>query len=106
VPALRRFTTAEAPENLLVEIRGLLVQAFDGDFSDDDWEQTLGGWHVVVIGGGAVLSHAGPTFVRSGSEVIRTEDEDDGVMVLRFGPSEVVDLTAPLSCQSRRGDDW
>lgn len=48
----------------------------------------------------------GPTFVRRGGELIRTEDEDDGVMVLRFGPSAGVDLTAPIVCEARRGDDW
>lgn len=48
----------------------------------------------------------GPTFARHGSETIRTEDEDEGVMVLRFGPSKGVDVTAPLSCDGRRGDDW
>jgi aminoglycoside 2'-N-acetyltransferase I len=49
---------------------------------------------------------AGPTFVRSGTGRIRTPDDDDGVMVLRFGPSAVVDLTAPITCEARAGDDW
>lgn len=48
----------------------------------------------------------GPTFARHGADAVRTEDEDDGVMVLRFGPSSDVDLTAPISCESRPGDDW
>ena len=48
----------------------------------------------------------GPTFVRTGGRLVRTEDEDDGVMVLRFGPSQETDLTAAISCDSRRGDDW
>ena len=48
----------------------------------------------------------GPTFVRTGGQLVRTEDEDDGIMVLRFGPSQEVDLTAPISCDSRPGDDW
>jgi len=48
----------------------------------------------------------GPTYVRHGSEVIRTAEDDDGLMVLRFGPSKDIDLTAPLSCAGRRGDDW
>jgi aminoglycoside 2'-N-acetyltransferase I len=48
----------------------------------------------------------GPTFVRDGSEEIRTEEEDDGVMVLRFGVSRDIDLTASLSCERRLGDDW
>jgi aminoglycoside 2'-N-acetyltransferase I len=48
----------------------------------------------------------GPTFVRDGAATTRTEDEDDGVMVLRFGASEQVDLTAPITCEARPGDDW
>jgi aminoglycoside 2'-N-acetyltransferase I len=48
----------------------------------------------------------GPTFVRDGAETIRTEAEDDGVMVLRFGPSARVDVTAPIACERRCGDDW
>ncbi|HXH55839.1 GNAT family N-acetyltransferase [Iamia sp.] len=48
----------------------------------------------------------GPTYVRDGATTIRTEDEDDGVMVLRFGPSAEVDLTASISCEARPGDDW
>ena len=48
----------------------------------------------------------GPTNVRRGQDATRTEGEDGGVMVLRFGPSADVDLTAPLLCEARTGDDW
>lgn len=48
----------------------------------------------------------GPTWVRDGPALRRTEEDDDGLMVLRFGPSAGVDLTAPLSCEARAGDDW
>jgi aminoglycoside 2'-N-acetyltransferase I len=52
----------------------------------------------------------GPTYVRVGaddrSRLLRTEDEDDGVMVLRFGPSADIDLTASITCEQREGDDW
>jgi aminoglycoside 2'-N-acetyltransferase I len=48
----------------------------------------------------------GPTFVRTAGELVRTPDEDDGVMVLRFGPSLAIDLAAPISCDARPGDDW
>ena len=48
----------------------------------------------------------GPTFVRDGKQETRTEQEDDGVMILRFGVSQDIDLTAPLSCEQRRGDNW
>jgi aminoglycoside 2'-N-acetyltransferase I len=48
----------------------------------------------------------GPAFVRRGEHVTRTEDEDGGIMVLRFGPSAGADLSAPITCAARRGDDW
>ena len=48
----------------------------------------------------------GPTFAQDGENLIRTEEDDDGVMVLRFGPSEGLDLTGTLVCESRPGDDW
>ncbi|MDQ3766493.1 MAG: GNAT family N-acetyltransferase [Actinomycetota bacterium] len=177
MPDIHVLTTAEASGSLLLAIRRLLARAFEGEFSEEDWAHTIGGWHVVVTDGGATLSHAavvprvlevadrplnagyvegvgtaperrreglgslvmakvselipnefdmgalstgrhefydrlgwerwrGPTFVRRGSETVRTEEEDDGVMVLRFGPSRDVNLTAPISCEGRRGDDW
>jgi aminoglycoside 2'-N-acetyltransferase I len=48
----------------------------------------------------------GPTFVRDGERLLRTEDDDDGLMVLRFGASASVELTAPITCEPRPGDDW
>lgn len=176
--AVQVFTTGDASASQLARIRRLLDGAFaGGDYSDEDWEHAVGGWHVVLADSGVVLAHAavvprllevadrpfragyvegvataatrqgeglgsvamaeaarivrgefelgalstgrhsfyerlgwerwqGPTFVRRNSGAVRTEDEDDGVMVLRFGPSENVDLTAPISCESRAGDDW
>jgi aminoglycoside 2'-N-acetyltransferase I len=48
----------------------------------------------------------GPTFVRRGHDRVRTPDEDAGIMVLRLGSSLDVDLTQPIVCESRSGDDW
>ena len=48
----------------------------------------------------------GPTFVRHGPNVIRTADEDDGIMVLRYGTTSGLDLAALISCETRPGDDW
>jgi aminoglycoside 2'-N-acetyltransferase I len=49
----------------------------------------------------------GPTYVRrSDGTLDRTEDEDDGIMVLRFGPSADLDLTLPICCDDRPGDAW
>lgn len=48
----------------------------------------------------------GPTFVRSGDELVRTPDEDDGIMVLRTEATRYLELTGPLACDARAGDDW
>ena len=172
-----RFTTRDASIECLVQIRDLFFTAFDETFTEQDWEHVLGGWHVVVGDGDAIVAHAavvervlevadrpfrtgyvegvathparqreglgsqtmdevgrlllsefemgalatgvegfyeshgwkrwlGPTYVRYGSDLVRTEEEDGGVMVLPFGPSEGIDLSSPLSCPSRSGDDW
>ncbi len=175
---VRVVTTAEAGSDLLGRVRALMNEAFEGDFSDEDWDHALGGWHVLVSSeDGDLVAHAavvprrlcvadrpfqsgyveavgtspavqgtgvgsvamqaigdllprhfelgalatgrwsfyerlrwerwrGPTFARTGDDVIRTEDDDDAVMVLRFGPSADIDLTAALTCEARPGDDW
>jgi aminoglycoside 2'-N-acetyltransferase I len=38
----------------------------------------------------------GPTFARDGTQEIRTEQQDDGVIILRLGVSLHIDLTASL----------
>lgn len=48
----------------------------------------------------------GPTFVFRDGRRVRTEDEDDGIMALRFGVSADVSLADPIACLSRTGDDW
>ncbi len=174
---VRWFTTPEAAPHDLDAIRALMDRAFDGAFTDDDWDHSVGGWHVVAIAEEAIVAHAsvvgrtldvadmsfdtgyveavatdperhglgfgtsvmraaaelisehhrlgalstgehhfyerlgwerwqGPTFVRNGDELIRTPDEDDGIMVMRFGPSAGVDLRSRIVCESRTGDDW
>ncbi len=49
----------------------------------------------------------GPTFVsRANGSVVRTEEEDDGIMVLPLGLPEGLDKTVSLTCEERCGDDW
>ncbi len=48
----------------------------------------------------------GRTFVETGSGRLRTADEDDGIMVLRFAASVDLPLTADLTCEQRPGHDW
>ncbi len=49
-----RLSTDQLP---VAELRLLFDDAFAGDFSDDDWDHTIGGVHVVVLDRGRVLSH-------------------------------------------------
>jgi len=177
MPSTRTFSTEEATPAVLTEIRALLDLAFEGEFTDEDWEHTVGGWHVVVVDGDVVVSHAavvprllvagerslragyvegvatapgrqgeglgtktmtgaatlirshfelgalstgrpdfyqrlgwerwqGPTFVREGAELVRTEEDDDGIMVLRFDSTRDLGLDLSLTCESRSGDVW
>ena len=48
----------------------------------------------------------GPTYVVRGGVQVRTEDEDDGLMVLRTRRSVGLDLALPLACHDRPGDAW
>lgn len=172
-----RFRTNAAPAGVLAEARLLCDRAFDGDFSDADWNHALGGWHAIVTVDGDIVAHGavvtrqllvgdrpirtgyveavatdpdrqrtghgtavmrelgaiievaydlgalatsshrfyerlgwerwrGPTYVDDGQHRIRTQDEDNGIMVLRFGPSLGVDRTDAIACEARPGDDW
>ncbi|MFG2193242.1 GNAT family N-acetyltransferase [Streptomyces sp. NPDC048639] len=58
---VRAAHTAELGDNELKAIRTLLDAAFDGDFSETDWDHTLGGVHATaweddeLVGHGAVV---------------------------------------------------
>lgn len=49
----------------------------------------------------------GPSFVRETSGALtRTEDDDDGLMVLDGWADDPLDRTAPIVCEARAGDAW
>jgi aminoglycoside 2'-N-acetyltransferase I len=48
----------------------------------------------------------GPTFVRTASGLLRTPEDDGGVMVRLTPASPELDLSAPISCEWRAGDVW
>ena len=48
----------------------------------------------------------GPSYVLTASGPLRTAEDDDGLMALRFGPSAGVDLTTAITCHERPGDVW
>lgn len=45
-PELHIAATTELPPALRMELRSFLDRAYDGEFTDDDWEHALGGHHV------------------------------------------------------------
>jgi aminoglycoside 2'-N-acetyltransferase I len=57
----------------LRELRALLDEAFDGDFSDDDLDHCRGGTHLRVRHDGVLAAHAAvvPRRLRVGEEVLR-----------------------------------
>jgi len=55
---LRIVHTWELPEPTLAAARLLVVEAFDGDFSDQAWEHGLGGLHVLLTEGESLVGHA------------------------------------------------
>jgi aminoglycoside 2'-N-acetyltransferase I len=48
----------------------------------------------------------GPTYVRTDAGDVRTEDEDEGIMILRTPRTPPLAGTEPLSCEWRAGDCW
>jgi aminoglycoside 2'-N-acetyltransferase I len=50
--------SADVDSALLAAVRDLLDAAFDGDFSDDDWEHALGGVHALAWEGAELVGHA------------------------------------------------
>lgn len=53
----RMVHTYELSPAELAGIRALLDTAFDGNFSDDDWDHGLGGLHALVHHGGELVAH-------------------------------------------------
>ncbi|MGP3923730.1 GNAT family N-acetyltransferase [Streptomyces sp. 8N616] len=54
---VRAAHTAELGDGELKAIRTLLDAAFDGDFSETDWDHTLGGVHATVWDGDELIGH-------------------------------------------------
>lgn len=50
--------TADLDTAALEAVRSLLDHAFEGDFSDDDWEHALGGVHALIWEDGELVGHA------------------------------------------------
>jgi aminoglycoside 2'-N-acetyltransferase I len=57
VAVLVRAHTAELSAETRDEIRRLLDEAFESEFTDEDWEHTLGGVHVLAREGDELVGH-------------------------------------------------
>jgi aminoglycoside 2'-N-acetyltransferase I len=88
---VRTAHTSELDRATLAAARALLVDAFDGGFSDRDWDHTLGGVHALVWEGRDLVGH--------GSVVQRTLLHHGGAF--RTGYVEGVAVRA-----DRRGRDY
>jgi aminoglycoside 2'-N-acetyltransferase I len=58
VASLHRAHTADLDTPTLAEIRAFLQAAFEGDLSDDDWQNAMGGLHVLAWEGPELIGHA------------------------------------------------
>ncbi|MEV6876346.1 GNAT family N-acetyltransferase [Amycolatopsis sp. NPDC051128] len=70
---IRLAHTADLPSATLVTARNLLDDAFDGDFTDTDWENGLGGIHALAFDADGLIGHAALVQRRllHGSRVLR-----------------------------------
>jgi aminoglycoside 2'-N-acetyltransferase I len=55
--SVRRMTSADAISKLS-DLRAFLDEAFDGDFSDEDFEHAFGGTHFAILTQGRLIAHA------------------------------------------------
>jgi aminoglycoside 2'-N-acetyltransferase I len=55
---VRTAHTADVDPATLAAARALLEQAFEGEFSNDDWEHALGGVHALAWEDGELIGHA------------------------------------------------
>jgi aminoglycoside 2'-N-acetyltransferase I len=58
VHTARLIHTADLDNETRESAHQFLVEAFEGNFTADDWEHTLGGMHALVYDHGALIAHA------------------------------------------------
>ena len=58
MPVIAVAHTADLPRETLAAARTLLLDVFDGDVTDEDWEHALGGIHALAWEGDVLAGHA------------------------------------------------
>ena len=54
----RLVHTSDLDNESREDARPMVIEAFGGDFTDADWEHSLGGMHAVIFDHGALIAHA------------------------------------------------
>ncbi|BBY80855.1 GNAT family N-acetyltransferase [Mycolicibacterium pulveris] len=57
VPTARLIHTADLDNETREDARRMVMEAFGGEFTDADWEHSLGGMHALISDHGAVIAH-------------------------------------------------
>jgi aminoglycoside 2'-N-acetyltransferase I len=58
VHTARLIHTSDLDNETRDDARRMVIEAFDGQFTDADWEHALGGMHALVFDHGALIAHA------------------------------------------------
>lgn len=58
VHTARLVHTSDLDAETLHNARTMLIEAYAGEFTDADWEHTLGGMHAIIVHRGALIAHA------------------------------------------------
>jgi aminoglycoside 2'-N-acetyltransferase I len=58
VHTARLVHTADLDSETRQNIRQMVTEAFAGDFTENDWDHTLGGMHALIWRHGAIIAHA------------------------------------------------
>jgi aminoglycoside 2'-N-acetyltransferase I len=58
VHTARLIHTSDLDNETRESAHELLIDAFEGSFTDDDWDHTLGGMHALIYDHGALIAHA------------------------------------------------
>lgn len=58
VHTARLVHTSDLDNETRQDAHAMLVAAYDGQFTDDDWDHALGGMHALICHRGALLAHA------------------------------------------------
>ena len=58
VHTARLVHTADLDNETREDARSMVIEAFAGEFSDADWEHSLGGMHALICHHGALIAHA------------------------------------------------